>query len=81
MSEKLKTELKELQTELKQIDSEDPRLKKLASDVDSALEQTGDAAQDLIHSFQHVAEEFEVQHPKVASLLSNVMTQLSNIGI
>lgn len=81
MSDKLKQNLEELKNELKNIGSESPVLKKLAGEVDDALEQTGEVSRTLLHSLQNAAEEFEVNHPQLTSVINNVMTSLSNIGI
>jgi len=81
MSEQLKKELQELKEELKQIQSSEPSLKKLASDLDGVLDETGDVSKALIHSLQNTAEEFEVQHPKLTAIINNVMTSLSGLGI
>ncbi len=81
MSEKLKRSLEDLQNELKRINSEDPKLQKLAGDVNEALSQTGELSRTLHHSLQHVTEEFETRHPQLTALINNVMNSLSNIGI
>ena len=81
MSDKLKNELTELQDELKKINSDHPKLTTLATEVQEALSNTGEATLTLTHSLQHVAEEFESHHPKLTSIINNVMTSLSNIGI
>ncbi len=81
MSEKTKHGLKELQNELKQINSEDPKLQKLAGDIDAALEQPGDVPHALVHSLQHTAEEFEVNHPQLTAIINNIMNSLSGLGI
>lgn len=81
MSEKLKRGLEDLKTELEQIDSEDPKLKKLAGDVDTALAQSGELSRTLVHSMQNTAEEFEVHHPQLTALINNIMNSLSGLGI
>ncbi|MBC8207142.1 MAG: DUF4404 family protein [Kiritimatiellales bacterium] len=81
MSEKVKRELEELQNELKQINSEDPKLQKLAGDVDAALAQTGEISRTLHNSLQHTAEEFETHHPQLTAIINNIMTSLSSLGI
>jgi DNA repair ATPase RecN len=81
MSEKTKHGLKELQNELKQINSEDPKLQKLAGEIDAALEQTGEVSRTLAHSLQHTAEEFEVHHPQLTAIINNIMNSLSGLGI
>ncbi|MDH3345766.1 MAG: DUF4404 family protein, partial [Kiritimatiellaceae bacterium] len=78
---KLKHGLTELQDELKKIDSDDPKLARLANEVEEALTQTGEATLALAHSLQHTAEEFEANHPQLTAIINNVMTSLSNIGI
>ena len=81
MSEKIKRELEDLKTELEQIGSEDPKLQKLVGELDSALAQPEEVPQNLIHSMQHAAEEFEVHHPQLTALINNIMNSLSGIGI
>jgi len=81
MSDKLKHGLNELHRELKRIDSEDPKLIKLANDVEEAMSQTGEVSRALQHSLQRSAEEFETHHPQLTTLINNVTTALSNIGI
>ncbi len=81
MSEKLKRGLQDLQDELKQIHSDNPKLQKLAGDVDAALEQTGDIPRTLIHSLQHAAEEVEAHHPQLTAIINNIMNSLSGLGI
>jgi hypothetical protein len=81
MSEKLKHGLKELKDELEQINSENPKLQKLAGDVDTALAQPGDVSRALVHSMQHAAEEFEVHHPQMTAIINNIMNSLSGLGI
>lgn len=81
MSDKLKRNLEELQNELKQINSKNPKLQKLASDVDAALEQPGEVSTALIHSLQHTTKEFEVNHPQLTAIINNIMTSLSSLGI
>ena len=81
MSEQLKQHLEELKSELNNIGSDDPKLKKLAGEVDSALDQTVEVPQTLVQSMQHAVEEFEVQHPQLTAAVNNIMNSLSNIGI
>ncbi len=81
MSEQLKHNLEELQNELKQINSDNPKLQKLAGDVDAALDQPGEVSHALIHSMQHTAEELETHHPQLTAIINNVMTSLSSLGI
>jgi len=80
MSDKLKQALEELQNELKQIGSGEPKLQKLADEVQAALkERAGEVP--LVDSLRDAAETFEARHPQLIALINNVMNSLSNIGI
>ena len=81
MSEELTRKLEELKDELSEIGLSDPKLEKLANDIDEVLAQTNEPPVDLAHSLQNITEEFEVNHPKLIAIINNVMTSLSNIGI
>jgi len=81
MSDKLKKELQELKNELEDLKSADPKLQKLAGDVDEVLAQTEDVSRELYNSLQQTAEEFEVQHPQLTAIINNIMTSLSSLGI
>jgi len=81
MSEQLKHGLEQLQNELKQINSDDPKIRKLAGDVDEALAQAGEVSQALHHSLQGAAEEFEAHHPQLTAIINNMMNSLSGLGI
>ena len=80
MSDKLKQALEELRDELKQISSGDPKLQKLADDVQSALKKNIEDV-PLVDSLRDTAETFEARHPQLTALINNVMSSLSNIGI
>ncbi len=80
MSDKLKQALEELQNELKQIGSGEPKLQKLADDVQRALKERVEDV-PLIDSLRDAAEAFEAHHPQLTALINNVTTSLSNIGI
>jgi DNA repair ATPase RecN len=81
MSEQLKQNLEELQKELKGINSENPKLQKLAADIDAAQAKPEEFPQALAHAMQHVAEEFEVEHPQLTAIVNNIMHSLSSLGI
>jgi DNA repair ATPase RecN len=81
MSDKLKNSLNELKNELKRINSENPKLQKLANEVDEALDQTGEVSKALVQSLQDTAKEFEVHHPQLTAIVNNIMTSLSSLGI
>ncbi len=80
MSDKLKQALEELHDELKQIGSSDPKLQKLAADVQTALKESTEDV-PLVDSLRDTAETFEARHPQLTALINNVMSSLSNIGI
>lgn len=81
MNQKLKNHLKELHQELERINSDDPKLRKLSKDIQDALSQPDEIPHTLNPSLQHMAEEFEVRHPKLTALINNVMLSLSGLGI
>ena len=80
MSDKLKRALEELHDELSQIGGDDPKLQKLADDVQHALNESVEEL-PLVDSLRDAAETFEVRHPQLTALINNVMNSLSNIGI
>ncbi len=80
MSNKLKQALEELHDELKQVGSEEPKLQKLADDVQNALKESVEDV-PLVESLRDAAETFEARHPQLTALINNVMNSLSNIGI
>ncbi|MBI9021255.1 MAG: DUF4404 family protein [Verrucomicrobia bacterium] len=80
MRDKLKQALEELQNELTQMGSHEPKLQKLADDVQVALKESA-ADVPLVDSLRDAAEAFEAHHPQLTALINNVMTSLSNIGI
>lgn len=80
MSDKLKQALEELQNELKQIGPGEPKLQKLAEEVQVALKESVEDL-PLGDSLRDAAETFEVRHPQLTALINNVMNSLSNIGI
>lgn len=81
MSDKLKHGLEALRDELKQIHSDDPKLQKLADEVDEALDRAGEVSRTLANSLQQTADEFEIHHPKLTAIINNIMTSLSALGI
>jgi len=81
MSEQLKHGLEKLHAELKQINSDNPKIRKLADDVDEALAQAGEVSPALHRSLQSAAEEFETHHPQLTAIINNLMNSLSGLGI
>ena len=80
MSDKLKQSLEKLHDELKQIGSDEPKLQKLAEEVQAALKERVEDV-PLVESLRDAAETFEACHPQLTALINNVMSSLSNIGI
>ena len=80
MSDKLKQALKELHDELQKLGSGEPKLQKLAEEVQAALHEHGEDV-PLVDSLRDAAETFETRHPQLTALANNVMNSLSNIGI
>ena len=60
------------------------RLEKLVGEIDKELEgieaETA-AHESLIERLRHHVEEFEVEHPRVTSIVNDIMVTLSNMGI
>ena len=78
----LKGGIEELKKELEQTPKETSHLEELLEHAREGIEQyTPDAVQELIHTLQREAEEFEIDHPRIAALVNQVMTSLSNLGI
>lgn len=80
MSDKLNRALEELQDELKQIGGDDPKLQKLAENVQHALDESNDDL-PLVEDLKEATELFETRHPQLTAIINNVMNSLSNIGI
>lgn len=80
MSEELKRDLEKLHDELKQLDSDEPKLQKLADEVQTALKESIEDV-PLVDSLRDAAESFEARHPQLTAIINNVMNSLSNIGI
>lgn len=55
-----------------------PRLDQLIADVQSQLAEPDET---LIDELKHRVETFEVEHPRLTSILNDIMVTLSNLGI
>ena len=78
----VKDSLGALQKELEQTPNETSQFEELLEQAREGIERyTPDAIQDLAHTLQREAKEFEVEHPQITSLINQIMTSLSNLGI
>jgi len=80
MNDKLKHALEELLSELQQIGLEDPKIQKLADDVQGVL-KNGARKTPQLDSIRDATEGFEMRHPQLTAMINNIMNSLSNIGI
>ncbi len=78
----VKDSIGKLKQELQQTSVETSQLEELLEQARDGIERyTPDAVQDLVHVLQQEAKEFEVEHPQITSLINQIMTSLSNLGI
>ncbi|MCK5676793.1 MAG: DUF4404 family protein [Verrucomicrobia bacterium] len=80
MNDTLQQSLEALHSELKQLGSDDPKLLKLAENVQTALDENSEEL-PLVDSLRDATETFELNHPQLTAVINNVMNSLSNIGI
>lgn len=74
--------LAELKNELERAPQETSQFEELVERAKDGIERyTPEAMQDFVQDLQREAKEFEVEHPRITSLINQVMTSLSNLGI
>lgn len=79
---KVKNEVEELKRELERSPKETGKLEEMLTDAGETLERyTPEAVRELVQSLKDATEEFEVEHPRITSLMNQVMVSLSNLGI
>ena len=87
--EKFGQDLENLDTEIRNIqqlddDSRD-KLSKLASDIQQILKHEGDASSEhhnnLTESLKDSIRHFEVSHPRLTAVMSNLINTLGDMGI
>jgi hypothetical protein len=85
MTDKLDVLLKQVHAELQKIDKVDADslklLQDLEQDVQSLLKKAEVETPSILERMQDAVEQFEVEHPTLTTLLSEVSTILSNAGI
>ncbi|MBK7450526.1 MAG: DUF4404 family protein [Anaerolineales bacterium] len=85
MTDKLDVLLKQVHAELQKIDKVDADslklLQDLEQDVQSLLKKAEVETPSILERMQEAVEQFEVEHPTLTTLLSEVSTILSNAGI
>lgn len=78
----VKQKIGELKNELEQTPKETGFLEEKLEQARDGIERyTPEAVQDLVETLQNEAAGFEVEHPRIAALINQVTTALSNIGI
>lgn len=86
-NQKLKTLLEKLQTELESVDQVDEvglsMLRDLGKDIDELITRTDDDLSDLslAERLDEAVRKFEVTHPTLTAMLSEMSKILSNAGI
>jgi hypothetical protein len=84
MSEQhLREQLQRLSSELQALPPDDGRresITALIADIEAQLDD-GAADDSLIEQVELAMSSFEAEHPRVAAILSNIITTLGNIGI
>ena len=87
--ENLRRLLEQLHDELERTESVDEKgdelLRHLDSDIHAFLKRSGRAGEEsdegMIERVQDAIDHFEVTHPRITQMLSEMMTILSNAGI
>ncbi|MDF7798452.1 DUF4404 family protein [Pontiellaceae bacterium B1224] len=78
----VKKSIDQLKGELEQTPKETGLFEETLESAKDGIEHyTPEAIKDLVQILQKEADEFEVEHPRITSLINNVMTSLSNLGI
>lgn len=78
----VKDSISRLKQELEQTPKETSQFEELLDQAKEGIERYApDAIQDFLLLLQREAKEFEVDHPRVTSLINQIMTSLSNLGI
>lgn len=86
-TDKLRLSLDELRQQLKLLDSGDrqarSRIEGLIYDLETQLEDTESTErfQSVQQKLPDLVAQFEVEHPRITSILDQIMTTLSNMGI
>ncbi len=83
-NEDLQQALSELKEEIEQVVNPATRenLESLVEDVEVHLDDTPETReQSILGSLTSLIEQAEVEHPKVTSILNQMMVSLSNMGI
>lgn len=84
-AKKLETLLEQVHAELQKVNQVDPEslrlLQDLEQDVQSLLKKSDVETPSILERMQEAVERFEVEHPTLTTLLSEVSAVLSNAGI
>ncbi len=78
----LKEHIGELKRELEQTPKETGHFEEILEQARQEIERyTPEAIQDLVRTLQREAAEFELEHSRITTLINQVVTSLSNLGI
>ena len=85
MTEKLDALLEQVHAELQKVEQVDEEklklLQTLEQDVQALLRKSEVESPSILERMQKAIDQFEVEHPTLTTLLSEVSTVLSNAGI
>jgi len=85
MTEKLDALLEQVHAELQKVEQVDEEklklLQTLEQDVQALLRKSEVETPSILERMQKAIDQFEVEHPTLTTLLSEVSTVLSNAGI
>ena len=79
--------LERLRAEIRKLGDEDDaikqRMKRLVADLERKLHDSEDSKHEphLVEGLRENIERFEVEHPRLTSVLNRIMVHLSNMGI
>ena len=77
----LKATLRQLHDELEATGSADPELKDLLRELDSDIHRLTEQHAPLGQRLEQAAASFEAEHPRVASLLTDLADTLAKLGL
>ena len=80
----LERTIAELRAEIARVDdaAERERLRALVTRVEQRLTEAGEVrAKPLLDDLRHFVESVEANHPRLTSIVNDVMMKLANIGI
>lgn len=78
----IKKSIGELKEELTKVSQETGRFESVLAAAKEGVEKyTPEAVQDLVETLRREGTEFEIEHPQITTMINQIMTSLSNLGI